>query len=53
VIGGLVLMLAVLGVSVGRTSRAPLHETVTVSEYYWHFVDAVWVAMFATIYLIR
>ena len=53
VLGGLILMLAVLGVSVGRSSRAPLHETATVSEYYWHFVDVVWVVMFATIYLLR
>ncbi len=53
VIGGLLLMLAVLGVGAGPTSRAPLNEGVVVSEYYWHFVDAVWVAMFATIYLVR
>lgn len=53
VLGGLILMLAVLGVSLGWSSKAPLHETVTVSEYYWHFVDVVWVAMFATIYLLR
>ncbi len=53
VIGGLVLMLAVIGVGAGPTSAAPLGETVAVSEYYWHFVDAVWVAMFGTIYLIR
>ena len=53
VLGGLILMLAVLGVAMGRTSKAPLHETVVVSEYYWHFVDVVWVAMFSTIYLLR
>ncbi len=53
VIGGLVLMLAVLGIGAGRRSVAPLGQTVVVSEYYWHFVDAVWVAMFATIYLVR
>ena len=53
VVGGLILMLAVLAVSVGHSSRAPLHETVTVSEYYWHFVDVVWLAMFVTIYVIQ
>jgi cytochrome c oxidase subunit III len=53
VLGGLALMVAVLGVGVGRTSRAPLGELVGVSGYYWHFVDAVWIAMFATIYLLR
>ena len=26
---------------------------VTVCAYYWHFVDVVWVAMFATIYLLQ
>jgi cytochrome c oxidase subunit III len=53
VIGGLVLMLVVLGVGAGRGSKAPLGELVTVSEYYWHFVDVVWLAMFVTIYVIQ
>jgi cytochrome c oxidase subunit III len=53
VIGGLVLMIVVLGVGSGRDSRAPLGEVVTVSEFYWHFVDAVWVVMFATLYMLR
>ena len=52
VLGRIVLMLAVLGVGTGRTSRAPLGEALTVTAYYWHFVDVVWVAMFATIYLL-
>jgi cytochrome c oxidase subunit 3 len=52
VLGGVVLMLAVLGVGTGRGTRAPLHESLTVTAYYWHFVDVVWVAMFATIYLL-
>ena len=51
VVGGIVLMLVVLGVGTGRT-RAPLDESLTVAAYYWHFVDVVWVAMFATIYLL-
>ncbi|MBW3644907.1 MAG: cytochrome c oxidase subunit 3 [Actinobacteria bacterium] len=51
VLGGLGLMLAVLAVGTGRT-RAPLDEGLTVTEYYWHFVDVVWVGMFATIYLL-
>jgi cytochrome c oxidase subunit III len=25
---------------------------VMVTSYYWHFVDVVWVVMFATIYLL-
>lgn len=51
VFGGLALMFAVLGVAGG--GRAPLGELVTVSEYYWHFVDVVWIGMFSTIYLVR
>ncbi len=53
VIGGVLFMLAVMGVVGGRGSRAPADEIVDVCAYYWHFVDVVWVAMFATIYLIR
>ena len=53
VLGGLVLMLAVLGVGTGRTSRVALHEPLLVTEYYWHFVDVVWIGMFTTLYLIR
>ena len=51
VVGGIVLMLVVLAVGTGRT-RAPLDESLTVTAHYWHFVDVVWVAMFATIYLL-
>jgi cytochrome c oxidase subunit 3 len=52
VLGGLVFMGAVAAAIAGR-SRTPAHETVEVCGYYWHFVDAVWVAMFTTIYLIK
>jgi len=24
-----------------------------VTSYYWHFVDVVWIALFATIYILR
>ena len=53
VLGGIGLMLAVLAVGVGRTSRLPLVDPLTVTGFYWHFVDVVWVVMFATIYLLR
>jgi cytochrome c oxidase subunit 3 len=53
VIGGLLFMGAVAAVIGGRTSRAPAASTVEVCSYYWHFVDVVWVAMFATIYLLK
>ena len=54
VTGGLIAFLFVLG----RTflARRFTHEqavTAIVVSYYWHFVDVVWVALFATIYLIQ
>jgi len=52
VLGGLIFMGAVAAAVAGR-SRAPVHQTVEVCGYYWHFVDVVWVAMFATIYVMR
>ena len=47
-------MAAVIGI-VGRAhlaGPASDHRS-TVCAYYWHFVDVVWVAMFATIYLLQ
>ena len=52
VAAGIVLMLVMVFVGTGRT-QAPLAEPLTVASYYWHFVDVVWVAMFATIYLVQ
>ncbi|NLU67696.1 heme-copper oxidase subunit III [Streptomyces sp. HNM0574] len=54
VTGGLIAFLLVLG----RTYMAKrfTHQQATaaiVVSYYWHFVDVVWVGLFATIYLIR
>lgn len=53
VLGGLVLMLAVAGLVLGRDSEAPVGPSVSVTGYYWHFVDLVWIFVFATIYLLR
>ncbi|MEY2447234.1 MAG: cytochrome c oxidase subunit [Acidimicrobiaceae bacterium] len=53
VIGGLLFMGAVAGAIGGRSSRMPSASTVEVCAYYWHFVDVVWVAMFATIYVLK
>ena len=50
---GLLLMVVVLGRSAQgayRDGRLGGLESVT---YYWHFVDVVWIALFATIYLVR
>ncbi|MGH3446102.1 MAG: aa3-type cytochrome oxidase subunit III [Nocardioidaceae bacterium] len=54
VTGGLIAFLFVLG----RTYMAKhfTHEqavTAIVVSYYWHFVDIVWIGLFATIYLLQ
>ncbi|UCM87425.1 aa3-type cytochrome oxidase subunit III [Streptomyces marincola] len=54
VLGGLIAFLFVLA----RTyaARRFTHEQATtaiVVSYYWHFVDVVWIGLFATIYLIK
>jgi cytochrome c oxidase subunit 3 len=53
VTGGLVAFLLVLG----RTfiARRFTHEqavTAIVVSYYWHFVDVVWIGLFAVIYVV-
>lgn len=53
VIGGIAFMVAVMVMIGGTTSDAPSRPPVTVCGYYWHFVDVVWVVMFATLYLLR
>ncbi len=53
VLGGLVLMLAVAGLVLGRDSEAPIGPSVAVTGYYWHFVDLVWIFVFGTLYLLR
>ena len=53
VIGGLVAFVFLLIRStMGRFTPAQATAAIVVS-YYWHFVDVVWVGLFATIYLIR
>ena len=54
VTGGLIAFLMVLG----RTyvARRFTHEqavSAIVVSYYWHFVDVVWIGLFATIYVIK
>jgi len=54
VLGGLIAFILVIG----RTfmARRFTHEqaiSAIVVSYYWHFVDIVWVGLFATIYLIQ
>jgi cytochrome c oxidase subunit 3 len=53
VIGGLIAFIFMLVRStMGRFTPAQATAAIVVS-YYWHFVDVVWVGLFATIYLIR
>ncbi|WP_347565524.1 heme-copper oxidase subunit III [Nocardioides sp. IC4_145] len=54
VVGGLIAFLLVLA----RTylARKFTHEqavSAIVVSYYWHFVDVVWIGLFATIYLVK
>jgi cytochrome c oxidase subunit 3 len=54
VTGGLIAFLYVLG----RTylARKFTHEqavTAIVVSYYWHFVDVVWIGLFATVYILQ
>jgi cytochrome c oxidase subunit 3 len=54
VVGGLIAFLFLLGRSFSAR-RFGHHEATTaiVVSYYWHFVDVVWIALFAVIYLLR
>jgi len=54
VTGGLIAFLFVLGRTL--VARRFTHEqavTAVVVSYYWHFVDVVWIGLFATIYIIK
>jgi cytochrome c oxidase subunit 3 len=54
VTGGLVAFLFVLGRTfMARTFTHEQAVTAIVVSYYWHFVDVVWIALFATIYLLQ
>lgn len=50
VLAGMVLMITVARL-VWPGSQAPPGEHLRVTGYYWHFVDVVWIGVFATVYL--
>jgi cytochrome c oxidase subunit 3 len=53
VLGGLALMIVALAIATGPgplARRGPVVESIS---YYWHFVDVVWIGLFATIFVIR
>ena len=54
VTGGLIAFLLVLGrtFTAKRFTHGQATSAIVVS-YYWHFVDVVWIGLFATIYLIK
>ena len=54
VTGGLIAFLIVM-VRVAKARRFTHNQATTaiVVSYYWHFVDVVWIALFAAIYLIK
>ena len=53
VIGGLVAFLFLLArTRMSKFTPAQATAAIVVS-YYWHFVDIVWIALFATIYFVR
>ena len=54
VTGGLIAFLIVM-VRVAKARRFTHNQATTaiVASYYWHFVDVVWIALFAAIYLIK
>ncbi len=53
VTGGLIAFLLVIGRAYAvRTFGRKEMTTAIVVSYYWHFVDVVWVALFAVIYLL-
>ena len=54
VTGGLIAFLIVM-IRVAKARRFTHNQATTaiVASYYWHFVDVVWIALFAAIYLIK
>ena len=53
VIGGLIAFILFLArTTLGKFTPAQATAAIVVS-YYWHFVDVVWIGLFAVIYLIR
>jgi cytochrome c oxidase subunit 3 len=53
VIGGLLAFIVVLARSTMGPFTPDKATSAIVVSYYWHFVDVVWIGLFATIYLIR
>ena len=37
----------------GTDPKIPLGPTFTISAYYWHFVDLVWIFVFFTVFVVK
>jgi cytochrome c oxidase subunit 3 len=53
VTAGILLMIVVLGRAAQGAYRDGRLSGLEAVTYYWHFVDIVWIGLFATIYLIK
>lgn len=53
VIGGLLAMVVMAGRATSPRFGVEDRPSVEVLSYYWHFVDVVWIALWATIFVIR
>jgi len=53
VIGGMLAMVLLLGRAGSRRFGAGELPAVEMVSYYWHFVDVVWVGLWATLFLLR
>jgi cytochrome c oxidase subunit III len=51
VAGGVIFMFICLARAMGGQFSARHHEAVEACSFYWHFVDVIWIALFATLYL--
>lgn len=52
VTGGAIFMLIVLIRALGGHFSAERHEAVSACSMYWHFVDVIWIALFAVLYIV-
>jgi len=52
VTAGVVVMIIVLGLALGRGAGGVPEVGVELVSWYWHFVDGVWVAVFTVVYLV-
>ena len=52
VTGGVIYLLAVIGVVVAAADPAASYNVVEIVGLYWHFVDLVWIMVFTFMYLL-